>query len=82
MAGRSWFYLTLWHGTPGEMTEFVDVNVDVAKHPEAEIITSDQALGNIERTTSGNALIDKTASATAEITPRTEVVWYVGRVQP
>lgn len=82
MAGRSWFYLTLWHGTPDEMTEFVDVNVDVTERPGVEIITADQASGNVERTTSGNALIDKTASATAEITSITEVVWYVGRVQP
>ena len=80
--GKSWFYLTLWRGTPPEMTEFVDAELDTAEHPGAEIATEDAAAGNIERTTSGNALIDETSSAQADITTRTEVVWYVGRIQP
>ena len=82
MSGRSWFYLTLWHGTPEEMTEFVNAELDTADRHGVEIVTADRAAGNIERTASSNALIDKTSSARAEITSRTEVVWYVGRVQP
>lgn len=79
---QSWFYLTLWHGTPPEMTEFVNAELDTAEHPGVEIATEDAAAGNIERAASSNALIDETSSAQADITTRTEVVWYVGRVQP
>lgn len=82
MSGRSWFYLTLWHGTPPGMTEFVDAELNAAERPGVEITTADRTERSIERMAFGSALIEKNSSARADITARTEVVWYVGGVQP
>lgn len=77
--GKSWFYLTLWRGTPPEFTEFVDAMLDTTGHSEADIKTVEATEQRIERTTSAAALIERISPARADITARTEVVWYVGR---
>lgn len=77
--GKSWFYLTLWRGTPPEFTEFVDAMLDTTGHSEADIKTVEATEQRIERTTSAAALIEQTRPAQADIIARTEVVWFVGR---
>ena len=76
---RSWFYLTLWRGTPPEFTEYVDAMLDTTDHSEAGIQTVEATEQRIERTTSAAALIERIIPARADITARTEVVWYVGQ---
>lgn len=80
--GQSWFYLTLWRGTPPEFTDYATAALDTEANVGAEIATIDRQAGNIERTTSSAALILKTNTARADITARTEVVWNVGGVRP
>ena len=75
---KSWFYLTLWKGTPTEFTDYIDAQLGAMDSSGVAITTTDRAAQNIERMTSGDALIDRLASATADITARTEVVWNVG----
>lgn len=77
--GKSWFYLTLWRGTPPEFTDFVDVALDTADGCGADITTAETAAQSIERMISANALIERIIPARADIIARTEVVWYVGR---
>lgn len=79
---KSWFYLTLWRGTPPEFTDYATAVLDTEANVGAEIATMNRPERNIERTTSGVALILKTNPARADITARTEVVWNVGRVRP
>lgn len=77
--GKSWFYLTLWRGTPPEFTEYADAMLDTTGHSNADIKTAEATEQRIERTTSAAALIERIGPACADITARTEVVWYVGR---
>lgn len=76
--GKSWFYLTLFRGTPPEMTEAI--NVQIARHDDAsaEIQKLNEASASVETRFDENVSIVKTESADATITKVTEVVWYVG----
>lgn len=78
--GQSWFYLTLWRGTPPEFTDYATAVLDMEASSGTEISTTNSTARSIERTTSGNALIERNKPARADITARTEVVWYVNRI--
>lgn len=79
--GKSWFYLTLWQGTPPEFTDYATAVLDTEASSGTEIATTSSTASSVERTTSGNALIERNKPARVDITARTEVVWYVGRVR-
>ncbi len=75
---RSWFYLTLWHGTPPEFTTTFDV----------DIVESEKAYVSVQKKDSFETMIEKQANAAAQIIENekvgidiiktTEVVWFVG----
>lgn len=75
--GRSWFYLTLWHGTPPEFTSEFDAQIADADSASAFIHTASVAESNIETAASYAANIRSRDAVGAEITTVTEVVWRV-----
>ena len=74
---KSWFYLTLWRGTPPEFTERVDAKIKKSDSANAFIKTMDTANSEIGK--SGSLLSDVSVclSFDAEIIKRTKVVWHV-----
>lgn len=80
-AGRSWFYLTLWNGSPSGMTEYVDATLDVQARRQSDICVTEPAAQAVETVSKSTANVDHTTAAGVEIITTTEVVWYVGRVQ-
>lgn len=76
--GKSWFYLTLWRGTPPEFTEEVAVNMQAASGVPASIATASWAESQIKTATAVATEIVTGRNAEAEIITRTEVVWLVG----
>ena len=76
--GRSWFYLTLWRGTPPEFTEEMEIVVNDVDRKTAIIQTSNTAESKIATAVSAVANIISREIIGADISTTTEVLWYVG----
>ena len=84
---RSWFYLTLWRGTPPEFTEYIDREIERVNVLNTFIVDADGVKSNIETTSALYSDITKQGSVNVDIMDRkevstdiitvTEVVWYV-----
>ena len=74
---KSWFYLTLWRGTPPEFTSEFDVKVAQADHASVLIHPADEAEANIETASSSIAQIHERETTGADVITTTEVVWRV-----
>ena len=85
--GRSWFYLTLWHGTPPEFTEYINQEIDTSKILNTFIVDADGYRSEIDTTSALYSEITTRRSVNVDIIDReevstdiitvTEVVWYV-----
>lgn len=85
--GRSWFYLTLWHGTPPEFTEYIEKELEQVKVLNTFIVSTDGVRSSIDTVSSLYSDITKHRSVNVDIKDReevstdiitvTEVVWYV-----
>ena len=85
--GRSWFYLTLWRGTPPEFTEYIEREIESARVLNTFIVSSDGVKSSIETMSSLYSDITKQRSVNVDIADHekvstdiitvTEVVWYV-----
>lgn len=76
--GKSWFYLTLWRGTPAEFTDEIDVEIQQAEPVQSIIVTADAAGADIERTTAAAVDIASKDAYSMDIIKESAVVWYVG----
>lgn len=76
--GRSWFYLTLWHGTPPEFTTEVDAQIGDIDRAFANIKTAEAAESHIGTTESVEAGIRTGEAVGADVITITEVIWRVG----
>lgn len=74
---RSWFYLTLWRGTPPEFTTSVDAQIEDASSAVAHIKMEDGMNTDISTTASLSTYIRSRESIGTDIITTTEVVWYV-----
>lgn len=76
--GRSWFYLTLWRGTPPEFTTEIDATIGDVDRAFASIKTAEAAESSIATTYSGNAVIHRADAVGVDVITITEVIWRVG----
>lgn len=77
--GRSWFYLTLWHGTPPEFTTVVEADIVESAQVPVSIQTMDNASALIEKGTDAVALVEDMDKVGIDIITTTEVIWVVGQ---
>ena len=77
MNNQSWFYLTIWHGTPADFRTEYSIDVCEAQNAVAEIGLLESASSEIQRNSFGAVDISTQHNAHADITIKTEVVWYV-----
>ena len=75
--GRSWFYLTLWHGTPPEFTSEFNTQIKDAEQKAASVLIANTADAGISTVVSAAANIVGQELTGADIITSTEVVWYV-----
>lgn len=75
---RSWFYLTLWRGTPAEFTDDVTVEIQQAEPVQALVAVANAAEAAIERMTAAATEIASKDAYSMDIITETAVVWYVG----
>ena len=75
---RSWFYLTLWRGTPAEFTEIIDVDIQQANPAQAIIAMADAVEAGVERITAAATDVVDMSVFNTVINTETAVVWYVG----
>lgn len=74
---RSWFYLTLWRGTPPEFTNEFDAQIQTSDSALVQIKAMDAAQSSIGTLASFAAQIKNREAFNAEINMATEVTWYV-----
>ena len=76
----SWFYLTLWRGTPPEMTDYSDTTIDTGEEKSiVEITQRDEQAVSVYKKDCTTAGILDTDYATVTVHERDEVIWFVGK---
>ena len=75
---RSWFYLTLWRGTPAEFTDELDAELQNSSTAQALIAAAEAAETSINRITTAAANLISKEQLDMDIITETAVVWYVG----
>jgi len=78
-AGRAWFYLTLFNGTPPGETEYVTAKIEAASAAKVRIAEDAIAEAKIWTKNSTKSEIKETDESMAKIQHTTEVTWRVGR---
>ena len=74
---RSWFYLTLWHGTPEEFTTYYDIEIENLDFANANVHHTDSVSAVVDKAISLTAKIDYSDNATTDVITQTEVNWLV-----
>ena len=75
----SWFYLTLWRGTPADFTTTAEAAVGTASAAAAAVRTADPARAAVEAASRVAARIRRANLAVRKEITTTEVTWHVGR---
>lgn len=78
-AGRAWFYLTLFNGTPPGETEYVTAKIETTDETRVGIAGDAKAEAKIWTAESAKSKIKETDASMAKIQHTTEVTWHVGR---
>ena len=77
MSGRSWFYLTLFNGSPPNATEYIDVDITEREAVGTEVATTDAVSSDVHMLDSFDTMVSHADAIGVEITMLTEVVWRV-----
>lgn len=77
MAGRSWFYLTLFNGSPPNATDYVDVDIAERETIGTEVEKINAASADVDMLDSVDTMVSHADAIGVEITMLTEVVWRV-----
>lgn len=77
MSGRSWFYLTLFNGSPPNATDYVDVDIAERETVGTEVETYNAASADVDMLDSFDTMVSHADAIGVEITMLTEVVWRV-----
>lgn len=75
---KSWFYLTLWRGTPPEFTDEFDARIDDEDSAISSIETANTLGTVIDTALNALVSIETKEDVNTEIITKMEVVWYVG----
>lgn len=75
----SWFYLTLWHGTPPEMTEHLEATINVRDGHCAEVVQNSKHSESVQNFDKSNTTINETDRSSAVVLERNEVTLVVGK---
>jgi len=75
---RSWFYLTLWNGTPPSFTDDFDVIVKKGEGAVSSIESSNAFGSAIETALNALSNINTKENASSEVITITDAVWYIG----
>lgn len=75
---QSWFYLTLWRGTPPEFTDEFDADLSQTEYAEAAVHEVDAVRADIDTQVAKDVNIIEKDTATVSITTTLEVIWFVG----
>lgn len=77
---QSWFFLTLWRGTPPEMTDYSDTIIDTGEEKSiVEITQRDEQAVPVYKKDCTTADFCDTDHATVTVYERDEVIWIVGK---
>ena len=77
-SGKSWFYLTLWRGTPPEFTNEIETEIHESDHVNSVIHKTDSVGSEIKLSDAVSAFVQSGELFGIDIIRKTEVVWYVG----
>lgn len=77
MSGRSWFYLTLFNGSPPNATEYVDVDITDREIVGTEVETTDVLSSDVHMLDSFDSMVSHADTIGVDILITTEVVWRV-----
>ena len=77
MSGRSWFYLTLFNGSPANATEYVNVDIAEREAVGTEVATTDVVPSDIHLLDSFDTMVSRADAISVDISMITEVVWRV-----
>lgn len=77
MSGRSWFYLTLFNGSPPNATEYVDVDIAERETVGAEVMKLDAVQNAVDMLDSFDSMVSHADAISVDISMITEVVWRV-----
>lgn len=77
MSGRSWFYLTLFNGSPPNVTDYVDVGIAERETVGTEVKTLDAVQNAVDMLDSFDSMVSHADAIGVDITMLTEVVWRV-----
>lgn len=75
---RSWFYLTLWRGTPPEFTDELDASIMRTEFMDTVIHGQDAVSANVGTEFVGAVNVVEKDTADASIIQMLEVIWFVG----
>lgn len=77
MSGRSWFYLTLFNGSPPNVTEYVDIDIAERETAGAEVETTDVLSPDVDLLDAYDSQISRADTFGVDIILTTEVIWRV-----
>ena len=77
MSGRSWFYLTLFNGSPPNVTEYVDIDIAERETVGTEVVKLDAVQNAVDMLDTLDTQISHADAIGVDITMLTEVVWHV-----
>lgn len=77
MSGRSWFYLTLFNGSPPNVTEYVDVDIAEREAVGTEVVTLDAVQNAVDMLDSIDSMVSRADTFGVDIILTTEVIWRV-----
>lgn len=75
---KSWFYLTLWRGTPPEFTDDLGADIAEAEKVAVGIQRTDNLASEISTALSAVSNVISRSDIGTNVTTTTEVIWYVG----
>lgn len=74
--GRSWFYLTLWRGTPPEQTHYADTVVHTEDTVKVMVKQADSAQASIKRSSQEQVKVEQHINHNTAIISKFEVIVY------
>lgn len=75
---KSWFYLTLWRGTPPEFTDNLGADIAEAENVAVGIQRTDNLASEISTALSVISNVISRSDIDTDVTTTTEVIWHVG----
>lgn len=76
-AGRSWFYLTLFNGSPPNATDYVDVDITEREIVGTEVETTNVLSSDVDLLDAFDSMVSHADAISVDISMITEVVWRV-----